>query len=395
MVSGVVALLAAGCGAEHFAVSPGQRAQAVSAVAPRPLSEASPVAASDGGARSPDVAPSEEYGVGEEGSLDDDFEEPATEEASRAPPRPHPLDGLTNREIEEKLRTEPASLGSMSLGVPSGGALFNGVQLPPNDRWELVDAAHAWGTHETVDYLTRAIAKVHAQFPNAPKLYIGHISAKNGGHLSPHVSHQAGRDVDVGYFYSDPDARWYARASAKNLDLPKTWSLVRALVTETDAELILIDQSIQALLRRYAEDIGEDETWLEELFHGRPGKLRPLIVHAKGHGTHLHVRFYNPIAQETARRTYEPMLRRGLIQPPTYYVSHKAKKGETLGMLARKYHVDVAAIKRANGLKKNLIRADRVYKIPKKGNGVRAMGGRVAIPERRLPPSTPVVATSR
>ncbi|HMJ15545.1 MAG TPA: penicillin-insensitive murein endopeptidase [Polyangiaceae bacterium] len=322
-----------------------------------------------------------------EGAIADDFE---TDEGapSEGSVRPHPLDDVSQREIEERLATDPSLLGSISMGAPSGGRLFNGVQMPADDRrWELVDPAHAWGTRETVDYLMLAIGKVHEQFPSSPKLYIGHISGKEGGHLSPHLSHQAGRDVDISYFYTNERAGWYARAGAHNLDLPRTWAFVRALITETDVELILIDHSLQALLRKHALQIGENEAWVSELFRGR-AKLRPLIVHAKGHATHVHVRFYNPIAQETARRLYTSLVQRGLVRPPTYYVSHKVRKGETLGMLSRKYGVDVQSIKKSNGLRRSLIRAGHVYKIPKSG-GVRAAPARVAIPARRLPPRAP------
>jgi penicillin-insensitive murein endopeptidase len=313
-------------------------------------------------------------------------------DASLAPPvaarpRAHPLDDADVAELERRLRADPASLGSITIGQPSAGALFNAEQMPPGDRWVLVDPAHAWGTRETIDYLIASIEAVHSQFPDSHPLYIGHISAKRGGPLSPHVSHQAGRDVDLSYFYDDEkSARWYARAHAKNLDRARTWAFVRALVTLTDVELILIDASLQKLLREHALSIGEDPEWVESLFRGKPGKLRPLIVHAKGHATHLHVRFYNPIAQETAHRTFELLVERGLVKPPTLFVKHRVKKGETLGMLARKYKSTVRAIRDANGLRSNLIRAGRDYRIPKRG-GV-AAPPHAAIPERRLPPST-------
>jgi murein endopeptidase len=303
-----------------------------------------------------------------------------------APPREHPLDDVDPPALERMLRDDPAALGSVTLGQPSAGALLNAVQMPRGDRWVLVDPAHAWGTQETIDYLVAAIEAVHAELPAAHPLYIGHISARHGGALSPHVSHQAGRDVDISYFYEDEkSARWYARAHAGNLDRARTWSFVRALVTLSDVELILIDHSLQTLLREHALAIGEDPEWVESLFRGKPGKLRPLIVHARGHATHLHVRFYNPIAQETAHRTFELLVARGLVKPPTLFVKHRVKKGETLGMLARKYKSTVPAIKSANGLRSNLIRAGHEYRIPKRG-GTAAPRAAV-IPERRLPPS--------
>jgi murein endopeptidase len=300
--------------------------------------------------------------------------------------RPHPLDGVDRAELERRVRDDLPSLGSITVGRPSGGALLNAVRMPEGDHWVLVDPSHAWGTQETIDYLTAAIAAVQAEFPGSHPIYIGHISARHGGALSPHISHQAGRDVDLSFFYDDErSARWYARANARNLDRARTWAFVRALVTHTDVELVLVDHSIRKLLEEHALSIGEDADWIEGLFRGRPGVLRPLIVHAKGHATHLHVRFFNPTAQETARRSYDLLIARGLIKTPTHFVRHRVRKGETLGMLARKYATSVPALREANGLRSNLIVAGREYRIPKRG-GITAPA-RLAVPERRLPPS--------
>ena len=329
------------------------------------------------------TAPSDEETSGSEDSeeIDDGAETPA----SLVPGQvfKHPLDGWTGRQIEDELARNPEALGSMSIGYTNAGALFNGVKMPEGDGWELVDPDHAWGTRETVDYLSRCLGKVVEQFPGAPTMYIGHISGRRGGHLSPHISHQAGRDVDISYYYLAGQARWYAVARASNLDRERTWAFIKALVTDTDVELVLMDRSIQRLMREYAIARGDDKAWVDLLFDGS-GALPPLIRHAKGHATHLHVRFYNPFAQETGRRTYDLLLKRHIIEPPSYYVRHKVKEGETLLGLAKKYRVPVKAIQQANGMKSDLLRATRDYKIPQRG-GVKP-GPRPVIPARRVPP---------
>ena len=58
------------------------------------------------------------------------------------------------------------------------------------------------------------------------------------------------------------------------------------------------------------------------------------------------------------------LLKRRIIQPPSVYVHHKVKEGETLGHLAKKYGVITKAIQAANGMKSNLIRATQDCKIP-------------------------------
>src|SRR5690606_32055386 len=110
---------------------------------------------------------------------------------------------LSQEEISRLLKEKPETLGSISVGRPNSGRLMNGVRLPEDERWVVVDPHHAYGTRETVDFLRAAVASVHRQYPATPRLHIGHISAKKGGWLSPHRSHQSGRDVDVGFYYVD------------------------------------------------------------------------------------------------------------------------------------------------------------------------------------------------
>ena len=302
----------------------------------------------------------------------------------------HPLANHTNDGLRRMLREDMASFGSISLGMTNGGALLNGVQMPEGERWVVRVPRLAWGTRETVDSIIRSIEKVHEQFPDTPKIYIGHLSRKRGGRFPPHRSHQSGRDVDIGYYYTGGEP-WYTRADAKNLDRARTWALVRAFITETDVQMMFIDHSLQRLLKEYALEIGEDPHWIDQIFGGKTATLRPIIRHARGHATHIHVRFFNPNAQETGRRVYPILIRQKVIRPPTYYVHHRVRKGQTLSQLARRYGTTTRAIRRANRLRSNMIREGRVYKIPRTGGVHPNDRGPVKIPHRRLPPAKAVV----
>jgi murein endopeptidase len=297
----------------------------------------------------------------------------------------HPLAKMTTDQLEQALQSDPDSLGSMSVGTPNAGRLFNGVKMPQGEHWRFTTPDAAWGTEETVGFVTRCIEEVADRFPGTSALPVGHISARRGGPLSPHVSHQSGRDVDLGYYYTD-GSPWYTRATDANLDRPRTWQLVRCLVTETDVEMILIDVSVQRLLRQYAESIGEGASWLDSVFNGVAGSLPPVLRHASGHATHLHVRFYNPIAQETARRVDQLLVRYDKVSPPMRIVSYRAQKGDSLGKLARRFHTTVPAIRHANGLRSSVIRANVSYRIPCPSQAL-APSRPVRIPPRRLPPT--------
>jgi penicillin-insensitive murein endopeptidase len=198
------------------------------------------------------------------------------------------------------------------------------------------------------------------------------------------VSHQSGRDVDAGYYYTDA-SKWYSRAHKKNLDCARTWTFIRALITKTDVQAIFMDRSIQHLLKQYALSIGENPAWLDSLFGGPLSSDRAIIRHISGHKTHVHIRFYNPIAQRTGLRVYKMLLAHHKIEPPTYYIKVKVRRGWTLSKLARRYKTTVRALKRANRLRSTRIYAGRRYKVPRKG-GVASVG-ELVIPPRRLPPT--------
>jgi penicillin-insensitive murein endopeptidase len=315
----------------------------------------------------------------------DEIEEEETDVVGEAQVIAHPLADVTMDGLRRMMREDFASLGSISLGKSNGGALLNGVRMPEGPRWIVRTPNLAWGTQETVDAIVRCVDKVNEELPGTPKLYIGHLSRKGGGHFPPHRSHQSGRDVDVGYYYLEDDP-WYTRADDKNLDAPRTWALVRAFVTETDVQYIFIDHSIQAMLRTYAESIGEDSGWLDQVFGGKTATVPPIVRYARGHATHIHVRFYSPVAQETGRRLYPLLIKNKIIRPPSYYVFHRARKGQTLSHLATRYGVSPRAIRRVNGLRSNLIREGQLYKIPREG-GVQPMSDQpIGVPPRRLPP---------
>jgi penicillin-insensitive murein endopeptidase len=340
-----------------------------------------------------------------------DDEEEVEDEVEGTPPPPAPDSGAdlhalapelrwTDEEIKKRIAADPASLGPLSVGRTNGGALLNGVQMPKSDRWDIIDPGHAWGTRETIDYLTAAIAKVHQQFPGSHKLYIGHISAKRGGHLRPHKSHQSGRDVDISYFYKvEAHGRWYMRATADTLDVPRTWAFVRAMLTETDVEFIFINTSVQKLLKQHALQIGEDAAWLDRVFQLGSRDPWPIIRHAHGHDTHIHVRFYNPVAQELGRRAYPELSKRGLVTVKSRdgFVSYRARKGDLLVNLAKRFGTTVAEIQSANGLRNSAIKAGRVYLIPRKGGKTRAkkldVPPKVVVPPRRLPPDATLQAS--
>jgi hypothetical protein len=90
--------------------------------------------------------------------------------------------------------------------------------------------------------------------------------------------------------------------------------LVRTLLADSPIQYNFMDKSVQALLREEALKQGEDPVWLSRVFDGTPGRNDSIIRHMRGHATHFHVRFDNPIAEFSATRAY-PWLVRGRLLP--------------------------------------------------------------------------------
>jgi murein endopeptidase len=301
---------------------------------------------------------------------------------------------LDEDELRARIEADPASLGSLSIGSPSGGILLNGTVMPDDPRWEVVLPAESLGTTETIAFIRAAVDKVDEIYPGSPPVSIGDISDSQGGRLNRHISHQAGRDADIGFYYKNGRGRWYAAGTAANLDLPRNWALIRALLLCTDVETILLDIRIQRLLYAHALSIGEDKAWLDRVFRFVKGAKEARICHVAGHRTHYHVRFFNPIAQELGRRAYPHLVRLDKVKPPVFTVRHTVRQGETLGHIARRYGVTARAIQQYNGLSSTLIRAGRSYRIPLKGVSAAPSEPQI-IPARMLPPRTPAaMATS-
>ncbi|HXY41920.1 MAG TPA: penicillin-insensitive murein endopeptidase [Vicinamibacteria bacterium] len=281
-------------------------------------------------------------------------------------------------------RSGVASLGPLSIGTPDAGLLLNPVPMPSGSYWRLRHPLDAYGTAETIAFIVTAIEDVEARFPGSPALVIGDISRSDGGQLSRHRSHQAGRDADVGFYYARGGLADFAVARrARDLDLRRTWALVRAFLTDTDVDRIFVDKSLIAVLFAYARSTeNEDRDWLDDVFGRKGGGQKGIIQHVKGHKDHMHVRFFNQKAQEYGRLAYPVLVEEGALPPPR--LTHRAHRGETVASLAARFHTTPAAIREANRMRGSRLRTGHSYLIP-----VRVMPGEltpVVVPPRRLPP---------
>jgi murein endopeptidase len=288
---------------------------------------------------------------------------------------------LSDDELARRFREEPATLGTISVGVAEAGRVINAAQMPAGGTaWSLVDPSNAWGTQEAVDALQVVATQVHEAFPDAV-LRINHMGRQTGGWLRPHQSHQSGRDVDLGFYYrTGVDAGAIKRTREQSIDLPRNWALIRALVINADVQFVLVDKRIQKVLYDYALALGEKKEWLDKLFLGPD----TLVKHARRHRDHFHVRFFAPRSQELGRRI-APVL---AARADENLVIYRVAKGDSLGKLANRYNSTVKAIMTANGLKSaSGLSVGRTLNIPVRGPCTNCpVPPPLVVPPRLLPP---------
>lgn len=201
----------------------------------------------------------------------------------------------------EAVRAEPV-LGQ-SVGKPWSGRLRRPTKLPQGRGYLIRRPHRAWGAAHVVAHLRDAIVAVRESHPRLHTLAIGDLSAKSGGSITEHRSHQSGRDVDVGLFYKRKPAAYpaeFVKANASNLDRAATWDLLVAFARTADdadgVQAIFLDYDLQGLLYDWAADRGVDEAYLDRLFQYPDGKHAGtgLVRHEPHHDDHFHIRFKCP-----------------------------------------------------------------------------------------------------
>lgn len=174
------------------------------------------------------------------------------------------------------------------------GSMADAVQMVSGPGFIVKTPAFAWGTPKSVTALRESLRRYAARFPDAPDVHVGDLSKRGGGPFPPHLSHQSGRDVDIGYVLEGADAhtRRFVPAHRGNLDRERTWGLIEVLWSTGKVAYIFMDYEVQRLLYEYALDEGVSLERLDELFQypRGSGAMHGKIRDWKGHDDHFHVR---------------------------------------------------------------------------------------------------------
>lgn len=167
------------------------------------------------------------------------------------------------------------SLGaSASIGPPNNGRLIWGVPLPENEAWTAPeDRTRAFATAETIASVVSGFYAYADQFPDAAPIVVGDLSARRGGKIYGHQSHQSGQDIDI---------RLVRDSAGDGFDAHRNWFLVKTLIDESEVRAVFLNRTEQTWLRAAAvADVGAASA----------GRYFELIRHEPGHTIHMHVRF--------------------------------------------------------------------------------------------------------
>lgn len=200
---------------------------------------------------------------------------------------------------------------SISVGRASNGYLVDAARLPDKgegfmtrDVW--IQRDNRYGTDELVT-LIEGVARRMASQTGGTKLVVADMSSRRGGggreNSAFHRSHQSGRDADLLYYMRDAQGQpfeadamhvfdWRGRArdhSGITVDVPRTWLLVKELVSAPEApvQFIFMYEPLAQMLIDHAKQIGEPQ---EVIIKARLALKQP--GDSARHDDHLHVRVY-------------------------------------------------------------------------------------------------------
>ena len=214
-------------------------------------------------------------------------------------PRAHAYRGDDRARGRRRNAIPVAPVAGQSIGAPWSGELRDGVRLHLGDGFLIRRPERAWGATHVVAHVEEALAAIRDRFPEAPTLAIGDLSARGGGAITEHRSHQSGRDIDIGLYFTDEPAGYPESFVSANgdLDLEKTFALLQAFARTADdpggVQAIFLDFQVQGRLYEWARDNDVPRGYLDALFqfpHGR-GADAGLVRHEPRHDGHFLVRY--------------------------------------------------------------------------------------------------------
>ncbi len=189
-----------------------------------------------------------------------------------------------------------------STGQPWNGRLKDGERLPPQGvGYHSIREGRGrfYGLGRLVAGVEWVGEQLHAKDPSAPVLAMGDLSAKNGGSVSGHRSHQNGHDADFVLFWTDaqghpipteefvrltPHGTSTYNGKQIKFDVERNWQLASLIATNPyfKPQMVFLDQPLIDALLKYAQRSGQDKAVIS--------KVSEMLEAWPHHSDHMHVR---------------------------------------------------------------------------------------------------------
>src|SRR5260221_5460262 len=218
-------------------------------------------------------------------------------------------------DLPAKFRSGRLSLLSLSGGHPNEGWQIRAKRLTSTRELRIRSESRerSYGHPALVLMLFRSARDVAKAAPGSV-LLVGDLSAKLGGPISGHHSHQSGRDADVAFYVTDlhgkrlPSKQYVAfegDGSAKDkrpllFDDERNWILVESLARDRRAGLshIFVSWPLRERLLRFARSRPKFARYIDQAT-----ALLKQPENGEAHDDHFHVRITCPKEEEEICRS--------------------------------------------------------------------------------------------
>jgi penicillin-insensitive murein endopeptidase len=224
-----------------------------------------------------------------------------------APPVGHAAGKL--RSLPKRYQKAPYSLMSVSVGHPNAGWQARASRVKPRRGLKIKKSSrkHSYGHPSLVKMLYRSSRDIARSAPGSI-MVLGDLSAKGGGPLAGHQSHQSGRDVDIAFYAKDKNGKSVALdhfvafgsngkardGSGLVFDDWRNWLLVQSWLRDRRAGLshIFVSRGLRGRLLRYAESRKSFRKYLPQA-----KVLLKQPEDSTAHNDHFHLRIACPKSQ--------------------------------------------------------------------------------------------------
>lgn len=228
------------------------------------------------------------------------------------------------RELEARLDTLPIGgvqrshpkigrnrgRGTLSIGTTRDGFVVGCRRLPvDNPGLKMLAVQSRRGTDCGTDDLVGALVSAAAVVAKAHRggtMTVGNIGREGGGDIPWSISHNSGRDADLGFFLLGPDGRPFVPTNLVRLDgqgrgfidgvhvrldVRRTWRMVRALLENPSVSIqwMFVSTKLKNILLDHARKQKEPAQTVRKADEvlNQPHRARP-------HDDHIHLRIYCP-----------------------------------------------------------------------------------------------------